>query len=91
MNIKERHDFVFDYEFKLFTFPQFEIDGTSDGADCNIFIFDTKNNFELDVCFQNNKFSVRYVKDEINEPLDKDFDFCENFEEKLYEIYKEAI
>jgi hypothetical protein len=89
-----KHDFVFDYEFKLFTFPRFEIDGTSDGEGCDLFLYDTKQNLTYNIQYMNNiiKFCVD-MKNNNSEhyhftELSK-FDFCENFEEICFKIYNE--
>jgi hypothetical protein len=78
-----KHDFVFDFEFKLFTFPLFEIDGTSDGEGCDIFIFDTRANKELNIQYSENTIIVNYQERYI-----ESFEFCENFEERVFAIYQ---
>lgn len=82
-----KHDFIFDYEFKLFEYPRFEHEGTSDGEGCDLFIIDMEKN--------NKVINIRYDKDEISLIIDDvfiiKFDFCENFEEIIFNYYQSLL
>jgi hypothetical protein len=85
MNFKEQHDFIFNYEFEAFCYEEgFIIDGTSDDKGCDLFInLENSENCELVVTYQEGTIVVSY-----NGRMIESFEFSENFEKRLWEIYQ---
>ena len=80
----ENHNFIWEYEWELFLFEEgFIIDGTSDGAGCDIFIFDESNKNDINICYDENTITLN-----INDRFVNSFEFSKNFEAVVWREYQ---
>lgn len=81
----EKNEFVYNFEFKLFTYPKWQIDGTFSKTGCDLFFYDNDTEIEINLRYSvhEDEFTVWYNTEKIYK-----FNFTEDFEEKLFEIYK---